>query len=397
MREYTKMVKNTFNYSGRARRREYWIPAFINSGIQLLLFGIVFLGATIAGDGLFYTTGTSAGFSTSGSVVATILYVPYALFSLFSFITMLSLNVRRMHDIGKPGWIYAICLLGCCCCGIGAIANIVLCCFDSMEDNEWGENPKNANEYEGSKSILMVGIVYPLILIFALICGVMNAMVGTKTVVGEKTFKTEERTREIITEDTEEPTEVVTTEDTEEPTTEDTEEPATKDTEESTTESTEEPVEPGTGEEQDLVLAIDDNNKVEILPQAGFEVTYQSEYSICLSKDDELDVSYGASSETLEDVHEVLGWRKEDALKSAEESDYAWRVLEEECVFDGETEISGNKVYYIKVVTDMGSRITYDYEMYVDIGAEYLLEVDVATYGIEITDEEAFQYAQFTK
>ena len=180
MREFITMVKNTFNYTGRTRRREYWVASFICSGLVMFFYGLMFLGATIAGDCLFYNTGTSIGYSTQGSTIATILCVPYILASLFTFIETLSLNVRRFHDVGKPGWAYALCLLGTCCCGIGAIVQLVFCFFDSKEDNQWGINPKNdpEHQYDNNVSIIVTAIVYVVIFIFATAACFCNMMMG---------------------------------------------------------------------------------------------------------------------------------------------------------------------------------------------------------------------------
>ncbi len=179
MKEYGKMFKNAFNYTGRARRREYWVPQLLNSSISCFGFGIVFLLATLAGDCLWYRTGDSIGYSTSSSTIATIAVIPYMLISVVLTIVGISLAIRRLHDAGFAAWVYPVCLLGCCCCGIGAIALFVLACFDSKPDNQWGANPKLANpdEYTGKGSIVLAVVLYIVAIIFQMICMVSNIFV----------------------------------------------------------------------------------------------------------------------------------------------------------------------------------------------------------------------------
>lgn len=64
MKEYSKMLKNMFRFEGRARRREYWVCSLINAAIRSVFLTVMILGATFAGDPLFYNTGSSVGFNT---------------------------------------------------------------------------------------------------------------------------------------------------------------------------------------------------------------------------------------------------------------------------------------------------------------------------------------------
>ena len=63
----------------------------------------------------------------------------YFAYALAVFIPGLAVAVRRLHDIGKSGWMFLIVLIPL----IGAIWLIVLFCQDSERgDNKWGPNPK---------------------------------------------------------------------------------------------------------------------------------------------------------------------------------------------------------------------------------------------------------------
>ena len=62
-----------------------------------------------------------------------------SIYSLAVLVPTLSVGVRRLHDMGKSGWWYLICLVPV----LGAIYLIYLWCQDSQaEANEWGANPK---------------------------------------------------------------------------------------------------------------------------------------------------------------------------------------------------------------------------------------------------------------
>ena len=63
----------------------------------------------------------------------------YLLYVLAVFIPGLAVTVRRLHDIGKSGWMFLIVLIPI----IGPIWLLVLFCTDSQQgSNKWGENPK---------------------------------------------------------------------------------------------------------------------------------------------------------------------------------------------------------------------------------------------------------------
>ncbi len=127
MNYYLKVLKQFADFNGRARRKEYWIYNIINSIIGGLLFFLDYLlGTTI--DFLDLGEGNSLG----------ILYLVYA---LFVFIPGLAVAVRRLHDVGKSGWMLLIALIPL----IGAIWLLVLYLTDSNPgENKYGPNPKEA-------------------------------------------------------------------------------------------------------------------------------------------------------------------------------------------------------------------------------------------------------------
>lgn len=170
MKEFTNFWKRAFDFKGRARRREYWISYLWMMSISYILIGFSMLGVFA---GIDMNTGELHG---PGFIIGMIGLVISCIFMLVMFVPMLSLCVRRCHDVGITGWSYLFCILGCFVCGIGSIAWLVISFLDSKpETNKWGPNPKDPmhNEYQGGGSIgLAVGVfvastILYIILIFA--------------------------------------------------------------------------------------------------------------------------------------------------------------------------------------------------------------------------------------
>jgi len=134
MNWYMKVLKQYADFSGRARRTEYWMFTlfnFIFAIIAMVLDNV--LGLTFGSDpdgGL-----NAAGF-TFGEFPYGWLYVIYG---LFVFIPGLAVGVRRLHDLGKSGWMLLIAFIPL----IGAIWLIVLFATEGEAgENEYGSNPK---------------------------------------------------------------------------------------------------------------------------------------------------------------------------------------------------------------------------------------------------------------
>ena len=112
-----KVFNNYANFSGRARRSEYWY-FFLFTG---LVTGVL---------------GALGGNPENGRNIFTVLS---SLFSIAVFIPNLAVVWRRLHDIGKSGANYFWVFLPV----IGWIMLLVWLARDSMPgDNQYGPNPK---------------------------------------------------------------------------------------------------------------------------------------------------------------------------------------------------------------------------------------------------------------
>ena len=112
---YLKVWKNYANFTGRARRTEYWMFTLINAIIYIIVGG---LGAIMD---------------------STFLIMLYGVYGLAIIVPSLAVLVRRLHDTGRSGWWFFISFVPF----VGAIILLVFTCLDSqMENNEYGSNPK---------------------------------------------------------------------------------------------------------------------------------------------------------------------------------------------------------------------------------------------------------------
>ena len=119
MNWYLKALNQYAVFNGRARRKEYWM---------FVLFNFIFALSTIVLDNLFGTAIRGLGY---GPV--------YILYVLAVFIPGLAVSVRRLHDVGKSGWMILISLIPL----LGSIWLLVLLATDSDPgENEYGPSPK---------------------------------------------------------------------------------------------------------------------------------------------------------------------------------------------------------------------------------------------------------------
>lgn len=112
---FKKGLRNYANFSGRARRKEYWYFVLVQMGlviIAMILDAIIFNSEI----GLIYI------------VVALGLFLPG-----------LAVTIRRLHDTSRSGWWFLISILPL----IGSIILLVFLASDTkFETNQWGPPAK---------------------------------------------------------------------------------------------------------------------------------------------------------------------------------------------------------------------------------------------------------------
>ncbi|MCL1139008.1 DUF805 domain-containing protein [Shewanella pneumatophori] len=107
MEHFIGPLKKYAEFSGRARRQEFWMFLLICFSIQFAL--------------------TIVGLETIS-----------LLFSLALIVPNLSIGARRLHDTGRSGWWQLLLLIPL----IGFIVLVVFWAQDSHDANSYGANPK---------------------------------------------------------------------------------------------------------------------------------------------------------------------------------------------------------------------------------------------------------------
>ena len=119
---YVKVLRQYVDFSGRARRKEYWFFALFSVLISL---GLTVVDLMIFGSGR--PDQPHFGLST--------------LYSLAVLLPSLGVSVRRLHDTGRSGWWLLLNFIPL----VGPIVIIVFMVLDSDSGtNEYGPNPKGA-------------------------------------------------------------------------------------------------------------------------------------------------------------------------------------------------------------------------------------------------------------
>lgn len=135
---YAEFFKRYADFKGRSTRSEYWYVTLMNSLIGIIMY-IVIMCQLIP----VIAKGTEP--SPSSFVGVAIVYIIFFIYYLAILIPSLAICVRRLHDIGKSGWSYFVCLIPM----VGSIILLVFFATDSQFGmNKYGPNPKGiGNNY----------------------------------------------------------------------------------------------------------------------------------------------------------------------------------------------------------------------------------------------------------
>ncbi len=131
MEWYLKVLKNYATFSGRARRKEYWM---------FFLFNVIFSFLAAVIDNIIGIADPRTGYG-----------VVYVIYSLAVFIPGLAVLVRRLHDTGKSGWMVLVGLIPLA----GAIWLLILMVTEGDKGaNEYGPDPKDPNSKMSNDDLL---------------------------------------------------------------------------------------------------------------------------------------------------------------------------------------------------------------------------------------------------
>jgi len=144
MNWYLKALKQYADFSGRARRKEYWMFTLFNMIIIYALILVMMVGNAIKSSEL--------------SLLGMVLYGGYALAII---VPSLAVCVRRLHDIGKSGWYFFIGLIPL----VGGIILLIWLFKDSQAGkNEYGANPKEETSDDATcETVVLVAVIWMLV------------------------------------------------------------------------------------------------------------------------------------------------------------------------------------------------------------------------------------------
>ncbi|AFJ45577.1 DUF805 domain-containing protein [Shimwellia blattae] len=116
---YLKVIRNYLGFSGRARRKEYWMFILVNLILSAVL-GIIdnITGMKISGDQPLLTT----------------------LYGLFIFLPYWAVLFRRLHDTDRSAWWLLLLIIPV----VGWLIIFVFSCqAGTSGDNRYGPSPKD--------------------------------------------------------------------------------------------------------------------------------------------------------------------------------------------------------------------------------------------------------------
>ena len=123
------MLRNYARFSGRARRKEYWmfflVYALLSGSITAVVMGLDWVID-------FVTRGRFDNFSLEAGLTL-------GVFALAHLLPSIALTVRRLHDTNRNGWWAALAL-------VPVVGPLVLLYFavlpGDLQPNNYGPNPK---------------------------------------------------------------------------------------------------------------------------------------------------------------------------------------------------------------------------------------------------------------
>lgn len=133
MNDFIKVYQEYAKFSGRSRRKEFWMFHLFYYLILIFLYMVI-----------------AAITAKSNIPVAEIFFY---VFSIGSVIPSIAVTVRRLHDVGQSGWMMFINVIPI----VGTIVFLVFMLMDSHTGhNRYGENPKQPIRHEPSAEVTSI-------------------------------------------------------------------------------------------------------------------------------------------------------------------------------------------------------------------------------------------------
>ncbi|GAB5480984.1 MAG: DUF805 domain-containing protein [Parasphingorhabdus sp.] len=121
-------LKRYADFSGRSRRKEYWMFALLQ---VIIIVGLAIIGGVLGS----FTPDPAGSMSTGGTLMIAL----FGLYALAIFIPSLAVQVRRFHDQDKSGWFVLLGFIPY----VGGLIVLVFMCLDGTKGkNRFGDDPK---------------------------------------------------------------------------------------------------------------------------------------------------------------------------------------------------------------------------------------------------------------
>jgi len=122
-------------FSGRSRRKEYWMFALFQLLVSIAIGAVFGRPSYVMGDGMM--AGGMLVQGTGGMI--------QNLFALVSLVPSLAVTVRRLHDQDRSGWLLLLVLVPI----LGWFALFVFMCLEGTRGtNRYGPDPKNPTDVD---------------------------------------------------------------------------------------------------------------------------------------------------------------------------------------------------------------------------------------------------------
>jgi len=126
--------KRYADFSGRSRRKEYWMFTLLNIIIYTVLYGFIIasMGPAVMDAAMQAEAGLEPTIAPTGMMVLVV-------YALAVFIPSLAVMVRRFHDQDKSGWFVLLIFIPF----VGGIIVLIFMCLEGTNgDNQYGSDPK---------------------------------------------------------------------------------------------------------------------------------------------------------------------------------------------------------------------------------------------------------------
>lgn len=131
--------KRYFDFSGRSRRKEYWMFVLLNIIVAVIASALIFSQVPMTEE---------AALAYQGAGLGAMFYLGVGIlviFALVTFIPSIAVQIRRFHDQDKSGWFILLALIPY----VGGLVVLVFMCIEGTKGpNRFGPDPKDPTSSE---------------------------------------------------------------------------------------------------------------------------------------------------------------------------------------------------------------------------------------------------------